>query len=770
MDKLLSKHGTVSLAKLKQLNKTNLQTQISNVLLAILCYTILKTDANQLLIKIWISFFILTSIVRVAILYVHQRSYKKTDHEKIIKHLKQYRYGILISGLLWTACIILFYPHGNLEHLFYLVFIIMGLTSGAFMVNSIDAISALIYPIVLLIPLAIKLSLDSSDKTFPILFGTILYFIFLIVNTRKIAQDRENYLSFNYDLIMSEKEKAISEEQYRLLLNHSPIGIVHYDMNMKISYCNKQFINIMGISEEEIKNLNLKSLKDQSPIKTAQEALQGKMTEYNGLYEMSLREKTLWVHALSSPVKDINENIIGGVTIIQDATEQKDAEDEIRKLAFYDSLTLLPNRRMFMEKIDESILLCKQTSNHGAIMFLDLDRFKSLNDTLGHDYGDLLLQKVAERLRDCVKKRDIVARFGGDEFVILLNGLDKSIVKMKQDATNVAIRILNILNEPFDLLGHHYQTSPSIGVVVFGEDDDSQEDLIKYADIAMYQAKKSGRNIVKFFDHTMQHEITQRVNIETQLQTAIKNKEFILHYQPQVNSESTTYAVEALVRWQHPTKGLIYPGDFIDIAEETGLIVEIGYQILEIAFEQLTKWQTMPKMQNIGVSINISAIQFKEDDFIERLLILVEKYQINTSLIKLEITESALLEHIENTIQNMFEIRKHGIRFSLDDFGTGYSSLNYLKKLPIDELKIDQSFVRDIIFDTSDYAIIKIVASIARSFEFNLIAEGVENKEQYKMLLALGCDRFQGYFFSRAISAQEFENMIEEDRHYPLTQ
>lgn len=764
MNKSLNKQSTVSLAKLKQLNKTNLQTQISNVLLAILCYSILKTDANQLIINIWISTFILVSILRMALLYVHQKSYKSTNHKKIIKQLNEYRYGILIGGLVWAACIILFYPKGDLENIFYLVFIIMGITSGAFMVNSTDTLSALIYPVVLLIPLTIQLLLDSLNETFPILFGTSLYFLFIVINTKKIAQDRENYLSFNYDLMMSEQEKAISEEQYRLLLNHSPIGIVHYDMNMKISYCNKQFINIMGINKEEVENLNLQNLKDQNPIKTAQEALQGKMTEYNGLYEMSLREKVLWVHALSSPVKDINENIIGGVTIIQDATEQKDAEDEIRKLAFYDSLTLLPNRRMFMEKLDESLLLCKQTSNHGAIMFLDLDRFKSLNDTLGHDYGDLLLQKVAERLRDCVKKRDIVARFGGDEFVILLNGLDKSIVKMKQDATNVATRILNVLNEPFELLEHHYQTSPSIGVVVFGEDDDSQEDLIKYADIAMYQAKKSGRNIVKFFDHTMQHEITQRVNVETQLQTAIKNKEFILHYQPQVNNECITYAAEALVRWQHPTKGLIYPGDFIDIAEETGLIVEIGYQVLDIAFEQLAKWQTVPKMQDIGISINISAIQFKEDDFIERLLILVKKYQINTSLVKLEITESALLEYIESTIQNMFEIRKHGIRFSLDDFGTGYSSLNYLKKLPIDELKIDQSFVRDIIFDTSDYAIIKIVASIARSFEFNLIAEGVENKEQYKMLLALGCDRFQGYFFSKAISAQEFEKMIEEDR------
>lgn len=723
-------------------------------------YSLFKTDANSLTITLWFTVFMFVTLIRLIVLYIHNKTYSSIDQKQVLQYLNQYRYGIFICGLVWGVGIFLLYPQGNLEHILYFVFIIMGLTAGAFIVNSTDLISAFAYPFMLLIPLICTLLMYPLDKTFPILIGTSLYFLFLIVNTRKITQDRENYLSFNYDLMISEKEKAASEEQYRLLLNHSPIGIVHYDMDMQVSYCNEQFIKIMGIDTSAIKNINLDELKDQAPIKTAKETLKGKMTEYSGMYEMSFQKKLLWVHMLSSPVKDENENIIGGVSIIQDATEQKNAEDEIKKLAFYDPLTLLPNRRMFMDKLSESLSACKQTANHGSIMFLDLDRFKSLNDTLGHDYGDLLLQKVAERLKECVKKEDIVARFGGDEFVVLLNGLDKSIIKMKHDATNIATRILNLLNEPFNLLGHTYQTSPSIGVVVFGENDDSQEDLIKYADIAMYQAKKSGRNIIKFFDQTMQHEITKRVSIETQLQSAIKNKEFVLHYQPQINSDGIIYGAEVLVRWQKPKRGLIYPADFIDIAEETGLIVDIGYQILETAMIQLALWQKVPKMKDIEISINISATQFAQDDFIDKTLCLVKAYKVNPALIKLEITEGALLECTKDTIDSMLAIRKMGIRFSLDDFGTGYSSLNYLKKLPIDELKIDQSFVRDIVFDINDYTIIQTIVAVAQSFEFDLIAEGVETQEQYDKLLELHCSKFQGYFFSKPIPVQDFENLV----------
>lgn len=759
---ILNKKNTITLKKLEQLNKINLSTQASNFSLALLCYFILKNEVNFLVITSWILIFSMIIIFRILAPYVYKITHN--DSSKAIRNLNFYRYGIFISGLMWGIGALVIYPSGNLEHIFFFVFVLMGVVAGALLVYSVDPISAFAYPTTILIPLAISLSLHLKKETIPVLLGTILYFIYVIINIKKISYDRENFIISNYELMLSEREKASNEERYKLLLNHSPIGIINYDTDLSISYHNKQFLDIMGIDADNLKTLNLDKLKDQTPVNSAKEALKGKMTKYEGLYQASFSKRSLWINAISSPVMDSENNIIGGVTILQDVTEQKNAENEIKKLAFYDPLTKLPNRRMLSEKLESTLKYAKQESSNNALMFLDLDSFKSLNDTLGHDYGDLLLKEASDRLKKCVKKRDIVARFGGDEFVILLDGYNSSHKEMSNNAEKVAQRILTTINKPFNLLENKYTTSVSIGIVIFGGDGESQKDLLKYADIAMYQAKKAGRNSIRFFDHTMQHEITRQVSIETQLREAIKNEEFILHYQPQVYENGEIYGVESLVRWQHPTRGLVFPGDFISLAEEKGLMVDMGYQILHVAFKQMAKWQKIPKMQNLNVSINISAVQFRENDFTQRLFSLIEKYQINKDLIKLELTEGTLLECSEQIIENMLILREKGIKFSLDDFGTGYSSLFYLKKLPINELKIDQTFVRDIVNDSNDYAITKTIIAIANSFEFDLIAEGVETKKQQDLLIGLKCHRFQGYYFSKPISAEELEKIIPDSQ------
>lgn len=760
MDLDTDRKNAVALTKLKQLNKTNLNTQISNVLLAFLCYFLFKNELNHTVITNWILTFTIIVILRSIVPYLLKDKYL-TKHNAL-KHLHMFRIGIFINALMWGIACLGVYPYGNMENVFYFVFIIMGVVSGASLIYSIDKTSAFFYPIIILIPLIYNLSIHFTKNIFPILFGTILYFIFVLVNIRKISHDRENFIISTYEIRQKEREKASSEERYRLLLNHSPIGIVHYDMDLKASYYNQQFIDIMGIDLLNLKTIKLNELKDQNPINSAKEALKGNMTEYSGFYEMSFTKRVLWINVLSSPVKDLNNHIVGGVSIIQDITEQKDAENKIKKLAFYDPLTRLPNRRMFIDKLEQILNPSNIEFTNGAIMFLDLDYFKSLNDTLGHDYGDMLLKEVAIRLKNCIEKNDMVSRFGGDEFVILIDGKECSLNDVKKNSKKIAKRILKAISEPFDLLDNKHTTTGSIGVVIFDKSAD-KKDLLKYADIAMYQAKKSGRNIVKFFDQEMQHEIKKQVSLESELKDAIKNREFILHYQPQVHNNGKIYGVEALVRWQHPKKGLIYPNEFILFSEDKGYIVEIGNQVLQMAFEQIQKWQRYPKMKNINVSINISAPQFEDDNFMKNLLYLIKKYKINTHLIKLEITESALLRCSEKTIKNMLDIRQKGIRFSLDDFGIGYSSLFYLKKLPIDELKIDQTFVRDIAIDSSDYSIIKTIIAIANSFEFDLIAEGVETHQQRKLLLKLNCDNFQGYLFSQPIGPAEVKVLIEEN-------
>lgn len=759
LDSKLNKQGSIALAKLKQLNDVFLQSQISNVFLAFLSYFILRDDVNHDILFCWLFIFVLICIIRTIVLKKHKKEYNKNNSVLFLRYLNQHRFGIFFASLIWGVGALVIYPAGNLELTFYFVFILMGVIAGALIIHSIDLLSASFYPITILIPLIYNLAINTDSGTLPILIGSVLFFIFIILNIRKVSKDRESFLAFNYDLIISQNEKALSEERYKLLLNYSPIGIVHYDMDLKVSYCNEQFLKIMGIKTTLLEQINLDELKDQNPIKSAKEALNGKMTKYDGLYEMSLQNKLLWIQIISSPVKNKNDMIIGGVSIIQDVTEQKNAENKIKKLAFYDPLTLLPNRRMLLQKLNKNLSLCKENKNHGVIMFLDLDRFKSLNDTLGHDYGDLLLKKVAQRLRECVKKDDMVARIGGDEFIILLSGANSSLEKIKQHARIVSQRVLDVLNEPFELLGYQYHTSPSIGVVVFGEKENTEEDLLRYADIAMYQAKKSGRNLIKFFDYTMQHEITRRVSIENELQTSLKANDFILYYQPQFNHEGKIYGAEALLRWKHPKKGLITPAKFISIAEEMGLLVEIGYQVLEMAFNQMIIWQKS-HLKDLQISINISAIQFKQDNFVNEVALLIKKYKINANLIKFEITEGTLIECSDEMIRSLLLLRQMGIKISLDDFGVGYSSLNYLKKLPINELKIDKSFIKDITLIENDYDIVKTIIAVADSFKFNVIAEGVENKEQCELLAKLGCNNFQGYYFSKPISPNSLEEFI----------
>lgn len=763
MSNTLDKETSIALAKYKILDESTIYSQISNVFLAALACYVLRDDIETEILLAWFALFLTVSVVRIIIHSATKIDSKTISKDEIFNYLNKYRLGILANASMWSVSTIILYPPSNTEVIFYYIFIIMGVTAGAIIIHSIDLKSSVFYPLLVLIPLIFSLATDDLSITYPILSGTILYLFFIVISMKKVSKDRQNLLAYNYDLMQSQREKAASEERYKLLLNHSPIGIVHYDNNLKVDYCNQRFVDIVGIEQEGLVEINLDNLEDQKPLKSVREALKGSMSEYNGFYKMSFKPKNLWISMLSSPVRNSQKEIIGGVSIIQDMTKQKNTEDEIKNLAFYDPLTRLPNRRMFIQSLEESISNAKKEKNHGAIMFLDLDRFKSLNDTLGHNYGDMLLKAVANRLKKCIKETDIVARFGGDEFVILLCGLDKSIVKMKNDTEEIAKRVLNAINKPFDLSGHIYKSSPSIGIVVFGDKNESQENLIKYADIAMYQAKKSGRNRIKFFNPSMQLEITKRVNLENKLQNAVNNKEFIFHYQPQVDKNGKIYGVEALLRWQNSDSTLVYPGDFIAIAEESELIVNIGFQALEIAFEQLISWKEHQILKDIEMSINISATQFKHKEFVSKFLSLADTYKINTRLLKIEITEGTLLDCSEQTIQDMLNIRSKGIRFSLDDFGIGYSSLNYLKKLPIDELKIDQTFVRDIEEDLNDRTIVKTISAIAKSLDFNLIAEGVETKEQQELLMELDCENFQGYYFAKPMSAKSLEEEISKN-------
>lgn len=465
-------------------------------------------------------------------------------------------------------------------------------------------------------------------------------------------------------------------------------------------------------------------------------------------------------HLTITAVKNDNGVVTNYVATLTDITVSKAASEEIKNLAFYDPLTGLPNRRLLFDRVSQALSSSLRSGRDGAVLFLDLDHFKTINDTLGHNIGDLLLQQVAKRLMSCVREGDTVARLGGDEFVIMLEDLSEHALEAAAQAEVVGEKILTALFQPYQLASHEYQSTPSIGVALFSDHNQSQEDLLKHADIAMYQAKKAGRNTLRFFDPHMQDAINIRVDLERELRKAIVKKQFQLYYQIQVDSTGLALGAEALIRWNHPERGMMSPFDFVPLAEDTGLIIPIGLWVLETACAQLKLWQQTEITNKLTLSINVSAKQFLQTDFAAQVIDAIQRHDIDPTLLKLELTESILLDHLDEIISTMNALKEIGIRFSLDDFGTGYSSLQYLKLLPLYQLKIDQSFVRDLAIDNSDKAIVLTVIIMAHSLDLNVIAEGVETEDQRQLLLDNGCSHFQGYLFSKPVPIEQFEALL----------
>lgn len=443
--------------------------------------------------------------------------------------------------------------------------------------------------------------------------------------------------------------------------------------------------------------------------------------------------------------------------------KNREAKEEIRQLAFYDPLTQLPNRRLLMDRLKHAWLHSARNAQHGALLFIDLDNFKSLNDTLGHHFGDLLLQQVAQRLIDSVRKTDTVARLGGDEFVVMLEDLNEQDIEAAAQVEIVGNKMLAELDKPYQLSTHVYHCTASIGVTLFGGNkQESVEELMKQADIAMYQAKKGGRNALRFFYPEMQEVITTRVSLGNELRWALENRQFQLYYQIQVDGSHRPIGAEALIRWTHPEHGIVSPAAFIPLAEESELIMQIGKWVIDMACAQISTWQSDPLTRDLVLAVNVSARQFHQTDFAAQVKNAVLHYAINPTRLKLELTEGMLLDNIEDTIVTMNILAELGIQFSLDDFGTGYSSLQYLKRLPLDQIKIDQSFVRDIATDASDKAIVITIIAIAHSLGLEVIAEGVETEEQRQFLIYNDCRLFQGYLFSQPLPLEKFEALLSQ--------
>jgi len=564
----------------------------------------------------------------------------------------------------------------------------------------------------------------------------------------------------NEELRQAQVALDLERTKYFDLYDLAPVGYVTLSDQGLILQANLTAAKQLGVPRSELLHRPISRFildKDQDSFYLLRQQLLATDAPQVTELQMIKHDGTpMWAQLTAEVLRCQQEAVLR--VIISDITQRHLDMDEVQRLAFFDPLTGLPNRRLLQDRLRQAMLTSIRTKQHGALMFLDLDHFKRINDTLNHELGDLLLQQVATRLLACVREGDSVARLGGDEFVVLLETLSDHDHEAAVQAEDMAHKILLALEQTYNLNGQAYDSTISIGIVVFLADHDTLDELLKKADVAMYQAKADGRNTARFFDPVIQAAVTAQSELQTDLHRGLAQKEFVLHYQIQVNHQGEPIGAEALVRWNHPTRGMVSPAHFIPLAEETGLILPLGQWVLETACAQLVKWAEDPQTASWKMAVNVSALQFSKVNFSATVVNALENTGANPRRLKLELTESMLINDVEDVIRKMNAIKSLGVSFALDDFGTGYSSLSYLKRLPLAQLKIDQSFVRDLQSNTNDTLIAKTIVALGHSLGLNVIAEGVETAAQRDYLASIGCDAFQGYFFGRPMPASELLN------------
>ena len=674
--------------------------------------------------------------------------------------LLKFRIATGCCGLAWgISGILLMLPNDNVIQSIMLM-IFAGISVAAVVAFAIDRVTLNAFVFTVLVTIAPRyLMIGGLSSKMALLI--ILFICFMVISTRKLTKSLHENIRLRIHADKSNEVHNALAQRQKLHIELTPMGVIEWDTDFRVRAWNSAAERIFGYTAEEAINQYADFIVPGS-LKGHVFDVMGSLVsnlETNHSRNQNVRKDNQVIDCewFNTRLKDSAGKVIGIASLVQDITAYNRALEDVQRLAYFDALTNLPNRRLMLDRLQHALVQSERTQSYGCLMFIDLDNFKTLNDTKGHAVGDLLLKEVSIRLQKALRAVDTIARIGGDEFVFVLENLGTDYNYAIAAASFIADKVIREFHYSFNLNTYEHRCSPSIGICMFLGQDVNGDDILKHADTAMYQTKRAGRNHWRFYDENMQPVLDLRANLKNDLSLALSHSQLELYFQMQVDKLRSITGAEVLLRWKHPELGMVSPAEFIPLAEESGLIISIGTWVLEQACKQLFEWSQSPAASHLRLSINVSALQFSQPDFVKVVSQAIEKSKCNGALLTLELTENLVMQDINDVITKMLALKQIGVLLSMDDFGMGYSSLSHLKRLPLDELKVDKSFVHDALASSDDALIVQTIITMGKKLGLSIIAEGVETVEQMAFLHESGCEAFQGYLFGKPVDLKSFQ-------------
>jgi diguanylate cyclase (GGDEF)-like protein/PAS domain S-box-containing protein len=711
---------------------------------------------------VWLTLLMTAYALRISIAHQYKKDEQKIQN--VSQWFTRFRVSTAICGLAWGASSFFIFPKANIQLEAFYGLVIAGIAAGGLVSYYVDEKSSLLFTgsIVLLTGPAFIIEDNATARN--ILFLFILFVAYLAVACKKLAGAFINNMSLRITAVNQQKEIEALSLRQTLHLEHTPLGVIEWDEKLTISSWNKACTDMLGYTIQEAIGLHISFIMPEMINKPMQNILH-QLAKYDknqaNLIKITHKNGNKidceWFNTI---LKNEFGEFIGITSLVQDKTEYIKIQDKIHQLAYYDVLTGLPNRGLVQDRLNQAITASERSQHFAMVAFIDLDHFKSINDIKGHDAGDFLLKTISNRLKQALRKQDTVARMGGDEFLLVLGDIGATHAEALAYGKEIIEKISHEINAPLEYDGYQHQCSASIGICLFTGSALIADEIVRRADMSMYLAKKQGRNCYQFYDDSMQPKYNYQLQLKSDLNYALAKNQFQLYLQGQFDRDAITIGAEALIRWQHPQYGLVLPSDFIPLAEETGAINPIGQWVMQEVCTLLKKWESSTDTQHLTISVNVSAIQFNHPEFMNMVQNSIKSSACNANKLCIELAESTIINSIEDLTHKMHQLRAMGVSLAIDDFGTGYSSLSVLKKLPLNALKIDKSFVQDMTNDSVESHIVQTILQMGKRLKLRIVAEGVETEQQLGYLRNFGCNIFQGYFFEKPCPKAVFEKSL----------